>query len=121
MAAASRRGLRAAGTTARGDGAVAGLHVGAAVAFVGADGSRAAGAGGRVTEGAGTFEFTEDGFFVVEEVADQPIAVPFVRCQATFDARAEDTKGEVVGEGGDEGFVGGGKLDEAGEVGGDGV
>jgi len=121
VVAASRRGLWAASTTARGDGAVAGFHVSAAVAFVGADGSGAAGAGSGVAEGAGAFEFAEDGFFVVEEIADQAVAVTFVHRQAAFDARAEDAGGEVVGEGGDVCFVGGGELDEAGKVSGDGI
>lgn len=44
-----------------------------------------------------------------------------VHREAAFDAWPEDAGGEVVGEGGDEGFVGGGELDEAGEVGCDGV
>lgn len=98
MGAASGRGLRAAGTAPRGDGAVAGFHVGSAVAFVGADGSGAAGAGGRVAEGAGALEFAENGFFVVEEVADQTVTVAFVHRQAAFDAWAEDAGGQVVGE-----------------------
>ena len=68
VAAASGCRLWTAGTAAGGDGAVAGFHVDAAVAFVGADGSGSAGAGGCVAEGTGALEFAEDGFFVVEEV-----------------------------------------------------
>jgi len=72
-------------------------------------------------EGARALEFAEDGFFVGEEVADEAVGMAFVHCEWGVVARAEDARGEVVGEGYDEGFVGGGEFYKAGEVGGHGV
>ena len=72
-------------------------------------------------EGACAFEFSEDGFFVGEEVANQAVGVAFVHGEVGVEARAEDAGCEVVSEGGDEVFVGGGEFDEAGEMGGYGV
>lgn len=40
-----------------------------------------------------------------------------VHGEGGFGAGAEDAGGEGLGEGGDVGFVGGGEVDEAGEVG----
>jgi len=72
-------------------------------------------------EGTGALEFAEDGFFVGEEIADEAVGMAFVHCEWGVIARAEDARGDVVGEGYNEGFVGGGKFYQAGEMRGYGV
>lgn len=67
------------------------------------------------------FEFAEDGFFVVEEIADQTVGMAVVEGEGVFRAGAEDTGGEGVREVGDVVVCGGGEVDETGEVGGYGV
>ena len=65
------------------DGAIASFHVCAAITFVGADCTEAGwavtGAKG-VGEGASALELAKDSFFVVEEVANETIAMAFVHC-----------------------------------------
>lgn len=56
-----------------------------------------------------------------EEIANEAVRMAFMHCDWGVIARAEDARGYVVGEGYNEGFVSGGKFDEAGEVGGYGV
>jgi len=64
-----------------------------------------------VAESAGALEFAKDGFLVLEEVADEAVAVAFVHCQTAFYAWTEDAGSEVMGECGYEGFVCGGEFD----------
>ena len=72
-------------------------------------------------EGACAFEFSEDGFFVGEEVANKAVSVAFVHGEVSVESWAEDAGCEVVGEGDDEVFVGGGEFDETGEMSGYGI
>jgi len=67
-------------------------------------------------KGARALEFAKDGFFVGEEVADEAVGMAFMHGEWGVVARAEDAWGEVVGEGCNEGFVGGSEFYEAGEV-----
>ena len=105
---ASRR-LRSWTTGARFgyNGSVSCLHVRTTVAFVGADRPRSAGAVTKgVAQSACAFQLAEDFFFVVEEVADEAVAVALVHRESGFDAGAEDAGCQCLREGGDEGFVG---------------
>lgn len=54
---------------------------------------------------------------MVEKVADEAIGVALMEGKGGVGTGAKDAGGEIVGEGGDIGFVGGGELNEAGEVG----
>ena len=66
-------------------------------------------------------QLAKDGFLVVEEIAHQAIGVALMHGEGVFDAGTQDAGREGLREGGDEGFVRGGKFDEAGEVRRDGV
>ena len=68
-----------------------------------------------------SLQFPEDCLFVIEEIADQFIGMTFLACERGFYTWAEDTWREGVCKRGDERLVRGGKLDEAGEVRGEGV
>ena len=59
----------------------------------------------------GALELAKDGFFVIEEVADQAVCVAFVHGERVFDAGTQDAGGQSLRQGGDEGLVGGGELD----------
>lgn len=54
---------------------------------------------------------------MLEQVAEEAVGVAFVHRQGGFRAGTEDAGGQGLGEGGDVGFVCGGEVDEAGEVG----
>ncbi len=66
-------------------------------------------------------EFAEDGFFVIKQIANQPIGVAVFERQSIFGARPQDAGREGVCKVGDVVVVGGGEVNEAGKVGGDGV
>ncbi len=90
----------------RGDSAVAGFHICATVAFIGADTAEARGAGGRVTAGCVcqcrcAFKLAEDSFFVGKEVPNEAVGVALVHGEGGVCTRAEDTGGEGLGERGD--------------------
>ena len=105
-----------------GNGAVAGLHVGAPVALVGADTVEAWIAGrrgitaGSVCQGGGAFELAEDGFLVGEEVANETVGVTLVHSEGGVGTGSEDTRGEGLGERRDILFCCGREFDEAGKV-----
>lgn len=62
------------------------------------------------------FEFTEDLFFMVEEVANESVGVFLVHRHCCVGAGTENTGSYIGGESGDEGFICRGKFDETGEV-----
>ena len=117
----SLRGHRA--LVARGavhDGALSSLHGCSTVALVGADGAGAT--AGRQSRDTGlTLQLAKDGFFVREKVPDQAVAVAFVHGQTALEARAENARGQNLGQGGSIGLVGGCEVKEAREMGHDGV
>jgi hypothetical protein len=96
MAGAWRRAGGAAPSTADlsllEQGTLACLHIGTAVALVGANGTRAVGCHGTgMREGGHALEFREDGILVLEQIADQPVGVLLLHSQGSFRARSEDT------------------------------
>ena len=115
-----RRWCGATGARARGDGAVAGLHVCAPVVLV-FDLSCVSGfpLGLLMVHGACSLELAKDFLFMIEEVAYEAVGVTLVHGERGFGTGTKDTGCEGLGEGGNVGFVCRGKLDEAGEVGGD--
>ena len=74
-----------------------------------------------LTSGGLTFEFAEDGFFVVEKVPDEAVGVAVFECEGILRAWSEDAWSEGVGKSVDKVVVGGGEIDESSEVSGDGV
>ena len=109
------------------DGLVARLHCFSAVGFVGADTAEAGVLGGSfgarccMCECASACEFSEDGFFVRKEVADQAIGMAFVHCEVGVKSWAEDAGGKIVSKSSDELFIGRGEFDKTSKVGGYGV
>lgn len=103
MRAATGVGSGTAVAGFRGDGAVAGFHVGTAVAFVSADTAEAGRAGGGVAargvcQGRGAFQLAEDGFLMGEEVANEAVGVALMHGEGCVCTRAEDAGGKGLGE-----------------------
>ena len=111
----------------RSDGSVSRFHVHASVALiciarrtVPRIGREVRGVQGLVLRG-GALQLAEDGFLVVEEIADQAIGMALVHGQGVFHAGPQDAGREGLRERGDEGFVGRRELYQACNVCADGV
>lgn len=115
------RGRRRAVSPCFRDGFSASLHLFSPGAFVCIADSAVALAVGSGECGGLAFEFAKDGFFMVEEIADEPVGVAVFEGKGVFGTRTEDARCEGMGEAGDVFFVGGGEIDEASEMGRDGV
>lgn len=98
------------------DGAVARLRRRAAVALVGADGARPAGAAERHGRRL-ALELAEDGLLVREEVADQAVAVALVHRERALHAGAQDARRQRLRQRRDVRLVGRRQVDQAREMG----
>ena len=116
-------GSRAGGTATVDDSSLTGFHGSTSVAFVGADGSCTGLVPGAVDAKSTrlAFELAEDGILVGKQVADQSVAVAFVHRQAALESRAENTGGESLCQRSDVVFVGRGQINQACEVGHNGI
>ncbi len=120
---ATRVRLRAARPTARRhDGLRPRFHVGPSVPLVAAHASRASRLGAhRGRHGAGPLKLAEDGILVGQEISHQTIAITFVQRESALRPGPQDARREGRGERRHVRIVSRGEIDEAGEVGGDGV
>jgi hypothetical protein len=74
-----------------------------------------------VRSAAGALELAEDALLVAEQVAEQSVAVAFLRREAALSLGAEDARCEVGGQSGDVALIGGGEFDQSCEVRAEGV
>lgn len=105
---------------------IACLHVCAAIAFIGTDGSQARGSRSGATtwlmrQSGSTFEFSKDIFLVCKEIAYETVGMLFMHCQGVVSARAKDTGSQVIGKGCNIRLICRCELDKTGEVRGQGV
>ena len=70
-----------------------------------------------MVRGACSLQFSEDFFFVIEQVAHEAVGMTFVHGNGCLGTRAENARGEYLSEGSDKGFIGGSEFNEASEVG----
>jgi hypothetical protein len=63
-----------------------------------------------------SLELAKDGFFVGKQIADKLVSVLLLHCQRGFLAGAKHARSNAGSEGGDILLIGGGELNEAGEV-----
>jgi hypothetical protein len=74
------------------DGAIPGFHVGAAIALIATDGSGPSGRSTKIAKGGGlSLQLTENGIFVIKEVAYETVAVALVHGEVTLHTGAENT------------------------------
>jgi hypothetical protein len=111
MAARRRRGT--CGSAARpacDDGAGPSFHVGFAVRLVGADSAGPSVDADAVGEGGGALEFCEDGFLVVEQIADQAIGISLLHGHRCLYLWPQNAWREASCKGGNISLVSGCKL-----------
>lgn len=99
---------------------LAGFHSSTAVTLICADGSWTV--GGRDTQCARlALQLAEDGILMCEQITDQAIAVALIHGETALNARSENTGRQDLSQQSDVLFVGRGQVNQACEVGHDGI